>query len=162
MIPPTIIIKAKIVRITPTTFVGMFHVDFNDSDIEFACVRFPIPNDAITANKANTQPSTAPIFLFLNAFFIVYIGPPDISPLAFTSLYLIASIHSLNFDVIPNAADNHIHTNAPGPPDTMATPTMFPVPIVAASAVVRAENGEISPLPLLFVLASLLSVDLRA
>ena len=94
----------------------------------------------------------------------MYIGPPDISPLAFTSLYLIASIHSLNFDVIPNAADNHIHTNAPGPPDTMAvaTPTMFPVPIVAASAVVRAENGEISPLPLLFVLASLLSVDLRA
>jgi len=37
-----------------------------------------------------------------------------------------------------------IQNNAPGPPSTMAvaTPTIFPVPIVAASSVVRAEKGE--------------------
>lgn len=35
----------------------------------------------------------------------------------------------------------------PGPPDTIAvaTPTILPVPIVAARAVVRAEKGETSP-----------------
>ena len=33
----------------------------------------------------------------------MYIGPPLISPLALISRYLIASIHSLNFDVRPNA-----------------------------------------------------------
>ena len=132
--------------------------------MEFPCVIFPIPKEAITAKRAKSHPRTAPNFLFFSPFFIVYIGPPDISPLAFTSLYLIASIHSLNFDVIPNAADNHIHTNAPGPPDTMAvaTPTMFPVPIVAASAVVSAENGETSPVPRLFVRASLLNVFFNA
>lgn len=40
----------------------------------------------------------------------------------------------------------------------VATPTIFPVPIVAARAVVSAENGETSPSPLLFVRASLLRV----
>ena len=95
---------------------------------------------------------------------MVYMGPPLISPLAFTSRYLMASIHSLNLEVIPNAAEIHIHTNAPGPPETMAvaTPTMFPVPMVAARAVVRAENGDTSPSPLLFVRASLLRVLFNA
>jgi len=94
----------------------------------------------------------------------VYIGPPLISPLALISRYLIASIHSLNFDVRPNAAEIHIQTKAPGPPETIAvaTPTMLPVPIVAASAVVSAENGDTSPSPWLFVRASLLNVLLSA
>ena len=53
-----------------------------------------------------------------------------------------ASIHSLNLEVRPKAAEIHIHTRAPGPPETMAvaTPTIFPVPMVAASAVVSAEK----------------------
>ena len=44
----------------------------------------------------------------------------------------------------PKQAEIHIHTKAPAPPETIAvaTPTIFPVPIVAASAVVSAENGE--------------------
>ena len=160
LIPPTIIRRAKTVSMIPVTYVGTLNVLLRDSDMELACVIFPIPNEAMTAKSANSQPSTAPNFLCLNAFFIVYIGPPLISPLAFTSRYLIASIHSENLDVRPNAADIHIHTSAPGPPDTMAvaTPTIFPVPMVAASAVVSAENGDTSPVPLLFVLASLLSV----
>ena len=142
----------------PVTQTGTPNVVSNAEEIELPCVRFPIPNDAITANNANSQPSTAPNFLFLNPFFMVYIGPPDISPFSFTSRYLIASIHSLNFDVRPNAAEIHIQTSAPGPPDTMAvaTPTIFPVPMVAASAVVNAENGDTSPSPF-FCLASLLS-----
>ena len=75
-----------------------------------------------------------------------------------------ASIHSLNLEVNPKHADIHIHTNAPGPPATIAvaTPTIFPVPIVAAKAVVSAENGDTSPVPLFVVLASLLNVLLSA
>ena len=40
--------------------------------------------------------------------------------------------------------DKSIQNSAPGPPNTMAvaTPTIFPVPIVAASSVVRAEKEE--------------------
>ena len=117
--------------------------------MEFACVRLPIPKEAITANRAKANPKAAPNFLCLKPRRIVYIGPPDISPASFTSRYLIASIHSLNFEVSPKKAESHIHTRAPGPPETMAvaTPTIFPVPIVAARAVVSAEKGEISPSP---------------
>ncbi len=148
----------------PVTATGTWNVVFTDSAIEFACVRLPMPKDATTANNANSQPRTAPSFLCLKAFFIVYIGPPDISPFSLTSLYLIASIHSLNLEVSPKQALIHIQTSAPGPPDTIAvaTPTILPVPIVAASAVVNAENGEISPFPLVFCLASLLRVLLIA
>ena len=58
------------------------------------------------------------------------------------------------------AISEKFHTRAPGPPETMAvaTPTIFPVPMVAASAVVSAEKGDTSPCPRLLVRASLLSV----
>ena len=54
------------------------------------------------------------------------------------------------------AISEKFHTRAPGPPETMAvaTPTIFPVPMVAASA----EKGDTSPCPRLLVRASLLSV----
>ena len=120
----------------------------------------PIPKDAITAKKANNQLEILPIFLFLNAFLIVYIGPPDISPLELSPRYFVASIHSLNFVVSPNNAEIHIHNKAPGPPDiiAVATPTILPVPIVEASAVVSDEKGETSPFLEDFVLDSLLKV----
>ena len=163
LIPPKMINNASTVITIPVIENGILYVAFKAVEIEFACVRLPIPKEAITANKAKSQPIMAPVFLWRNAFFMVYIGPPDISPFSFTSRYLIASIHSLNFDVIPNAAESHIHTKAPGPPDTMAvaTPTIFPVPIVAAKAVVKAEKGETSPSPF-FSLASLLNTLLMA
>ena len=58
------------------------------------------------------------------------------------------------------AISEKFHTRAPGPPETMAvaTPTIFPVPMVVASAVVSAEKGDTSPCPRLLVRASLLSV----
>lgn len=51
---------------------------------------------------------------------------------------------------IPKKAAIHIQKRAPGPPVLMAvaTPTILPVPIVAASAVARAAKLEISPSPL--------------
>ena len=160
LIPPTIISKETTVITIPVTHVGTLKVECKAPAIEFPCVMFPIPKEAITANRAKSHARTAPNVLFFRPFFIVYIGPPLISPLAFISRYLIASMHSLNLEVRPNAAEIHIHTRAPGPPDTIAvaTPTILPVPIVAASAVVSAENGETSPSPRLFVRASLLRV----
>ena len=161
--PPSIIKRASTVIIIPVIVTGTLNVDSSAVEIEFACVRFPMPKDAITANNAKNHPSAAPSFLCLKAFFIVYIGPPDISPFSLVSRYLMASMHSLNLDVRPKAADIHIHIRAPGPPDTIAvaTPTILPVPMVAASAVVSAENGETSPSPF-FWCASLLSTLFRA
>ena len=158
-----IIISARTVITIPVAVTGMLNVELRAVEIEFACVRFPIPNEATTAKSAKSHPSMAPAFLCLNAFFIVYIGPPDISHFSFTSRYFMASMHSLNLDVIPKAAESHIHTNAPGPPETIAvaTPTILPVPIVAARAVVSAENGETSPSPF-FCLASLLKTLFNA
>ena len=48
---------------------------------------------------------------------------------------------------MPNSADIHIQNTAPGPPRAIApaTPAMFPVPTVAASAVVMACKGVTSP-----------------
>ena len=161
--PPTIIRSESTVRTTPIAHSGIAKVSFKALVMEFACVILPIPKEATTAKKAKSHPKMLPAVLFLKAFFIVYIGPPDISPSALTPLYLIASIHSLNLEVSPKQAEIHIQTSAPGPPETIAvaTPTILPVPIVAARAVVRAEKGEISPSPF-FWRASLLSVLFKA
>ena len=149
LIPPTITARDRTVRTIPMATLEKPMVSFKAEEIELAWVILPIPKEARTANKANSQPRTAPNPLG-SAFFIVYIGPPDISPFSLRSRYLMASIHSLNLDVRPKQAEIHIQTRAPGPPDTMAvaTPTILPVPMVAARAVVNAENGETSPSPL--------------
>ena len=148
MIPLSIIKSDRIVIIMPVVFQGRLNALLRALDIEFACVRLPIPNEAETAKRAKSHAKTAPARLFLKVFLMVYIGPPVISPILFFSLYFIASIHSLNLVVNPKTAESHIHTSAPGPPDTIAvaTPTIFPVPIVEARAVVRAEKGDTSPL----------------
>src|SRR5213075_3114363 len=51
------------------------------------------------------------------------------------------------FVAIPKTPVSHIQSTAPGPPAAMAvaTPTMFPVPMVAANAVVNAPNWLMSP-----------------
>ena len=48
---------------------------------------------------------------------------------------------------MPTRAVIHIQNRAPGPPMAMAvaTPTMLPVPMSAAMAVIRAFQGDISP-----------------
>ena len=55
---------------------------------------------------------------------------------------------------MPKMAENIIQTRAPGPPRwrAVATPAMFPVPTVAASAVAIAANEEIVPAPSFFFL----------
>lgn len=99
---------------------------------------FPIPKAVIEVKAAN---NTASHFIF-NPRSSTYIGPPAILPSGIFTLYLTASNASLYFVDIPKTPVNHIHNTAPGPPAATAldTPTIFPVPIVAASAVVNAPN----------------------
>ena len=56
---------------------------------------------------------------------------------------------SAYFVVIPRSADTHIQNIAPGPPirRAVATPTILPVPISAASVVQSVANGDTSPAP---------------
>ena len=66
---------------------------------------------------------------------------PFISPFTGScSRYLTANTPSAYFVAIPNRALIHIQKTAPGPPimTAVATPTIFPVPIVAARAVINA------------------------
>ena len=65
---------------------------------------------------------------------------------AFTR-YLTASVASPYLVAIPSRPVNHIQNTAPGPPIpiAVATPTILPVPIVAARAVARAAKPPISP-----------------
>ncbi len=60
-----------------------------------------------------------------------------------------AKTPSAYFVAIPKNAAIHIQRSAPGPPSLMAvaTPTILPVPTVAARAVASAAKLEISPLP---------------
>ena len=164
VMPPSRMTKTRTATMRPTSHSGTWNVLFSAVEIEFACVMLPIPNDAMTAKMANSIASTVPKVLFLRPRFMVVIGPPSISPASLVVRYLMASIHSENLLVRPKIAEISIQTSAPGPPLTnaVATPTMLPVPMVAASAVISAANGEISPVPRCVPRASLLNTECRA
>ena len=74
--------------------------------------------------------------------------------------YLIARKPSAYFVAMPNKAAAIIQNNAPGPPaaSAVATPTMFPVPMVADNAVQSAAKLETSPSPP----SSFLTINFRA
>ncbi|CAK7004381.1 MAG: hypothetical protein EUB_01425 [Eubacterium sp.] len=93
----------------------------------------------MTAKSENKNASRLPSHLTLKPFFMAYMGPPAISPDEFVSRYLTARTLSPYLVERPNSALIHIHTSAPGPPNTMAvaTPTILPVPMVAARAVIK-------------------------
>ena len=109
----------------------------------FDCTEFPIPNAAMAVKMQN---STASHFI-LSPLSRAYIGPPIIVPSWLFTLYLIARSPSLYLVAIPKKPANQHHSTAPGPPRVMAvaTPMMFPVPIVAANEVASAPNWLTSP-----------------
>ena len=80
-------------------------------------------------------------------FSSAYIGPPSILPSFVFSRYLMASRPSAYLVEIPKTPVSQHHSTAPGPPRAMAvaTPTMLPVPMVAASAVASEPNCDTSP-----------------
>ncbi len=78
---------------------------------------------------------------------MVYMGPPTVSPNSFLLRYVTDRVLSTSFVAIPMRLVTTIQNNAPGPPKAIAvaTPTMFPVPMVAASSVVREESADTWP-----------------
>ena len=76
-------------------------------------------------------------------------GPPEALPFSSITRYFTASTPSAYLVAIPKKAASHIQNKAPGPPalTAVATPTMLPVPTVAAKAVHKAWKLLISPLP---------------
>ena len=107
-------------------------------DMALACTVQPMPNAAIAVNKAKR----IPILRQPNPRSKVYIGPPCIVPLFDLTLYFIASNASEYLVEMPNTPVSQHQNTAPGPPNAtaVATPIIFPVPIVAARAVARAPN----------------------
>ncbi len=78
---------------------------------------------------------------------ITYMGPPCTCPELSGPRYMIDSEQVKNFVAIPTMALSHIQKIAPGPPTViaMATPEMFPMPIVAARALTSAWKWVMSP-----------------
>ena len=107
-----------------------------------------MPRDAPTANRENTVPRSRPARR-PNAASITYMGPPAHWPRWSRRRKRTASTLSVKMVAMPKRAESSIHTRAPGPPATkaVATPTILPVPMVAARAVIRAEKGDTSPAP---------------
>ena len=108
-----------------------------------ACTVQPIPKAASAVKKAK---STA-IHFQPSPFSRAYIGPPSILPFFVFTRYLMASKPSAYFVEIPNTPVSQHHSTAPGPPRAIAvaTPTILPVPMVAASAVASEPNCDTSP-----------------
>ena len=102
-----------------------------------------MPNAAMAVNKAKR----IPIQRQPNPRSKVYIGPPCIVPLSDLTRYFMASNASEYLVEMPNTPVSQHQNTAPGPPKAtaVATPIMFPVPIVAARAVARAPNCDTSP-----------------
>ena len=123
-----------------------------------ACTVLPMPNDASAVNRAN---STASHFQ-PRPRSRAYMGPPSMRPSSVLMRYLMASSPSPYFVAMPNTPDSQHHSTAPGPPraTAVATPTMLPVPMVAASAVASAPNCDTSPVePLSLLIDNLIAVN---
>ena len=117
-----------------------------------ACTAEPMPNAAMAASAAN---ATAPTLAHTGTLPSLrtkprshaYMAPPSISPLWSLTRYLTLMNVSAYLVAMPNTPVSHIHSTAPGPPESTAvpTPTMLPVPIVELSAAHSAPNCEMSP-----------------
>ncbi len=104
------------------------------SATELACTMLPMPRAATAVKKAN---NTARNFhLFPNPSSIKYIGPPRTWPSGSIRRYITARVHEVYLTAMPKTAVTHIQKSAPGPPMAIAvaTPVIFPVPMVADKA----------------------------
>ena len=141
--PPMMTEAARIHTKSPTAQSGTPNVLLANRAMELACTVHPIPNDA---SAVNTAKRIASHFMFRPRS-KAYIGPPYVWPSSDFTRYFTASKPSAYFVAIPKIPVNQHHSTAPGPPKAtaVATPTMFPVPMVAAKAVAKAPNWLTSP-----------------
>ncbi len=144
-IPPRITIAVSAVITAPVIHGDTWNVSWASELIEFACTMQPMPKAATAVNAAKTTASQRRPRPRSSA----YMGPPAMVPCGVRMRYFTASTASPYLVAMPKTPVNHIQSTAPGPPaaTAVATPTMLPVPMVAASAVVSAPNCETSPSP---------------
>ena len=116
-------------------------------DMALACTVLPMPNEAKAVNREKSMA----IFFQPRPRSRAYIGPPSMLPEAVFTRYLMAKRPSEYLVAMPNTPVSQHQNTAPGPPMAMAvaTPTMLPVPMVAARAVARAPNCDTSPVDFL-------------
>ena len=147
--PPERMARARADTTTPVRRAGAPKARSRAAAMELDWVMSPMPKEASRVERAKIPPSSAPSHRGRMARRMTYMGPPHISPRLLRWRYFTASRHSAHLLERPRAAESSIHTRAPGPPEAraVATPTMLPVPMVAASVVIRAEKGETSPVP---------------
>ncbi len=143
--PPKITIPVNIAMIPPEICGETPMVSLTMTAMELACTVLPIPKAAMEVKMQN---KIASHFAFI-PFSSAYIGPPSMVPSDVFTRYFTDSKDSAYFVAIPKTPVNQHHRTAPGPPSptAVATPTMLPVPMVAANAVVRAPNWLTSPSP---------------
>src|SRR5665648_1288594 len=122
----------------------MLNVSYTMLDMELAWTAFPIPKAAMAVKILNNTAS----HFWPSPFSRAYIGPPSIVPSEVLTRYLTDNTASEYLVASPNTPVSQHHSTAPGPPSAtaVATPTIFPVPMVDASAVARAPNDS-HPLP---------------
>src|SRR5688572_11580831 len=143
--PPRITTAVSTVMMIPDTQGEMCQVSRAMAEIEFAWTMLPMPKAATAVRNAKIMPS----HFACRPRSSTYMGPPAMVPLAVTIRYFTESTASVYLVAIPNTPVSHIQSTAPGPPaaTAVATPTMLPVPMVAANAVVSAPNWLTSPSP---------------
>src|SRR3989338_6556395 len=144
-IPPRITTAVRKVMIMPVHHGEILNVSLTSEAMELACTILPIPNAATAVKAAKTIPNQRHFMPRSKT----YIGPPAMTPCEVVILYLTDKRASEYLVAIPKTPVSHIHNTAPGRPEAIAvaTPTIFPVPIVAARAVVNAPNWLTSPSP---------------
>ena len=147
MIPPKMTSAVSAAMIIPIICFGKPTFACTILAMALTCVAQPIPKEANPANTAKIIPRILPRGCHFNPRESAYIAPPCILPSFFFTLYLTAIKDSEYLVAIPNTPDNQHQSTAPGPPRAMAvpTPTILPVPMVAARAVVSAPKLDTSP-----------------
>ena len=102
--------------------------------ISAPCTALPMPKAASVPNRAKMR--ARGMKRLPRPFLMVYIGPPSHCPSAPRSRKRTASVTSANFVAMPSMAVSQSQKSVPGPPRAIAraTPAMFPVPTVPASA----------------------------
>jgi len=149
LIPPRMTTPTSTVMTSPVSQAGSPTTSLANAATEFDCTMLPMPKAAMAVNAANSMP----------AHFIpsprssTYMGPPAIAPPLVRMRYFTESRASEYLVATPKTPVIQHQNTAPGPPiaTAVATPTMLPVPMVAASAVASAPNWLTSPSPSRFL-----------
>ena len=136
--PPKMTSAVSTATTAPTSHSGTPRLALHTVAMAFTWVAQPMPKEASVPNSAKATPS----HFICRPRSRAYMAPPCMRPSLVLTRYLTAIRASAYLVAMPNTPVSQHQNTAPGPPRAIAVPTpmMFPVPMVDASAVVRAPN----------------------